>query len=279
MKHILAVLFLCLLSWQAQAQVKFDLAYNTDTKVYTVRLLPEVSWVAPKNMVASAQVVLRVGSDQAFTPAITSLVDGLIWADNAYIENPDGAAGYTFVCISIVNPPTSKIALVSGEPIPLFSFVNAAGSCAGEVTLLDNGDPMVKAVRAGGFNVTQHLAVLGAGGNAFRGVENGTVDCSPATGVPGTAAEAVDEVSVSPVPADQSVRLSWNLVSGSFSQLDIVVCDALGREVFREPAGVDKGRHTRQIAVEHWPEGLYRIRFASRPGYQSRSWNMMVVHR
>ena len=278
MKSIIIGICLLALSVPLSAQVNYDLNYEPGTKVYTLSLLPESTWSAPQNLVGSAQIVLRVAADKDFTPGITSLIDGLVWADNAYLENPAGADGYTFVCISLVNGPTSKIKLVSGEPTPLFSFVNSGGGCAGEISLLSNDDPMVQAVRAGGFNVTQHLAVLGARGNAFRGLGKASVDCSALTDAPEAPGKIIDEVKLSPVPADKTVTLQWSLLSDEASNQEIVICDALGREVFREKAGTGKGRHTRDLQVENWPAGLYRLRFALDHGHQTQSWNVMVVH-
>jgi hypothetical protein len=278
MKNLVIACCLLLLSEAVSAQVKYNLSYDAVTKVYSVSLTSEATWDAPKNLVASAQIVLRVASGQDFTPAITSQVDGLVWADNAYIENPAGASGYKFVCIALVNGPTSKIGFAAGETTPLFTFTNAGGGCAGEVTLLKNDDPMVLAVRAAGFNVTQHMAVLGAHGNAFLGSDNKTVDCAQASATSEASGEIIGDVKVSPVPADRFVNLQWTLASSQNTLYEIVICDVQGREVWRSRAGDEKGLHTQQITVGQWPAGLYRIRFVAGNGYQSRSWNMMVVH-
>lgn len=269
---------LLMLPFVGAAQVKYSLSYDANTKVYTVSLVSDVTWHAPQCMVGSAQVVLRVASNQDFTPAITSLVDGLVWADNAYIDNPTGGNGYTFICVAIVNGPTSKIGFASGETFPLFSFVNAAGGCPGEVALLRNEDPMVQAIRAGGYNVTQHMAVLAAHGNAFKGTENVTVDCAVVTGTSEASVDLVGDVKIMPVPSDKLVTVQWNLLASRNTQLEAVICDAQGREVWREKTGNDKGPHSMQVAVETWPAGLYRVRFVSGDGHQTRSWNMMVVH-
>lgn len=278
MKNILVLLGAMLLSTALSAQVKFNLSYEESTHVYTVSVVPEVTWEAPKNMLNSAQIVLRVDANVEFTPGITSLVSGLTWADNAYVERPAGAPDHTFVCISLVNGPTSQISLQEGETVPLFSFVNSGGGCAGLVTLLNNDDPMVQSVRSAGFNVTQHFALLGARGNAYAGAINAEVDCSSVTGTEEQSGKIVDGVKIAPVPADKTVSIQWTMQKQLQSVQEMVICDAQGREVFREKVEQGMGVHTRQISVEHWQAGLYRVRFVFANAQQTQSWNLMVVH-
>lgn len=277
MKKILTVIGAMLLSTIMTAQVKFNLSYEPVSKVYTVSVLPETSWSSPLNMVSSAQVVLRVQAGMAFTPGITSLVNGLIWADNAYVESPVGAPEYTFVCISLVNGPTNKIQMVADQETPLFSFLNTASDCAGPVTLLPNDDPMVQAVRLGGFNVTQYLPVLGAHGNAFSGLVNNEVDCTPVSGTHETV-HFLEEVKILPVPADKAVTVQWTVLLDSPGWYQMVICDAKGVEIMREKTSAEKGAHTLHLNVEHWQAGLYRLRFVGDHERQSKSWNLMVVH-
>jgi hypothetical protein len=276
MKNKLLVL-LSLLCLQGSAQVKFNLSFEPSTKVYTVSILPDVSWSAPKNMVASAQIVLKTESGSGFTPGITSLVDGLVWADNAYIEDPAGAIGNTFVCIALVNGPTTKIEMSKDKELPLFSFTNVNGDCAGLVELLPNDHPMVQTVRAAGLNVTQHMAILGAMGNGVTGIVSGSVDCSPATDVT-EIPQWLEEVKISPVPADKSVTIQWTQVAESVARNQMVICDVQGREIFREKVGQGKGTHSLQLNVENWQSGMYRVRFLQENGHHSQTWNMMVIH-
>lgn len=270
--------FALLLSLNGYGQVKLNLSYQPDTKIYTVSILPEVSWPAPKNMLASAQIVLKVPAGVNFTPGISSMVDGLVWADNAYIDNPGGAPGFSFVCIALVNGPTSKIEFTEGKEIPLFSFKNISDECVGLLELLSNQDPLVLAVRAGGLNITQHLAVLGARGNAVSGIANGSVDCSPASGVGELPEKLIEEVRISPVPADKMVTIQWTLLTEGNEYQQIVLCDAQGREVYRDKISNGKGLHSLQLPVANWKAGLYRMRFVSDKGHQTQAWNLMVVH-
>lgn len=278
MRNICMAFSALLLSSVASAQVKFNLSYLEATKTYTVSVVPEVSWQSPKNIVASAQIVLRIDADKELIPGITSLTPGLTWADNAYVEQPNGAPGHSFVCISLVNGPTSQIALAADEEVPLFSFINTGNGCAGKVTMLANDDPMVQAVRSAGLNITQHFAALGARGNAFTGFVNNEVDCSAVSGLNDPGDKLIDEVKIAPVPADKAVSIQWTNLSEQQIQLQMIISDAGGREIFREKISGGNGQHTMQINVENWQAGLYRVRFASDKNRQSQSWNLMVIH-
>lgn len=278
MKNILIVFGTMLLSQMVSAQVKFNLGYQEDTKVYTLSVLPETTWESPKNMLNSAQIVLRVDAGKEFIPAITPLVEGLIWADNAYIDQPPGAEDFTFVCISLVNGPTQKITMVEGEELPLFSFVNAGAGCPGKVTLATNDDPSVVAARSAGFNVTQHFGMLGARGNAFTGVVNGEVDCTPVSGTQEPEVKVVDDVKIAPLPADKSATISWTLLSDQHALRHIVICDVVGREVFREKISESKGPQSLSVNVENWQAGMYRVRFLLSENQQTQSWNLLVIH-
>jgi hypothetical protein len=277
MKNVITAILL-LIGSGVSAQVKLDLEYSQATQVYTVSIVSEVDWVAPKNMLNSAQIVLRVASDQPFTPAITSLVNGLVWADNAYIEQPAGAPGYTFVCISLVNGPTTAIGLQNGVKVPLFSFKNASGGCVGKIGLLPNTDPMVQAVRAGGINVTQYFGMLGARGNAIDGVLQTEVNCGEATGTQVPGLTEIRDIEVSPVPADRQVRISWTQ-EALRAGMQLVVFDGRGKEVYRTTTATNAGAQQQQIDVTHWPGGLYRIRFiSSDQRSMAVAKNLMVIH-
>ncbi len=278
MKSIVMMMGALLFSSMLSAQVKFNLSYAEATKVYTLSIIPQATWEAPKNMVGSAQIVLRVAANSDFIPGITSLIPGVTWADNAYVEQPASAPGYTFVCIALVNGPTSAIKMVTGQEVPLFSFKNVGQGCAGPVTMLANDDPMVQAVRADHFNITQHLAVLGLRGNAFVGLENATVECASLSGVDAPASKLIDDVKVSPLPADKTVKIEWALISDQPGLRQMVICDVQGKEIMREKISDGKGTHSTIIPVANWQAGMYRVHFVLENDRHTQSWNMMVIH-
>jgi len=278
MKNISLLLLTLWLSGPLFGQVKFNLHYEPNTAVYTVSIIPEFSCSAPKNIVGSAQIVLRVAANVEFVPGITSLVEGAVWADNAYIEQPGVAPGYRFVCIALASGPNKNIPVAEGQAVPLFSFINVGGGCAGLVELLPNDDVTVQAVRSVGYNVTQHLSMLATRGEAYSGVENGSADCAVSTGSQEVWTKIVGSVQISPVPASESVNIRWMNLADYAEHLDLVITNNTGQVIYREKINGLKGEHTQRIGVKYWKSGAYRVQFQFSGGRRTRGWNLLVTH-
>lgn len=279
MKIIVTSIFLALFTIPLSGQVEFNLRYKPETKTFTVSMLPQHSWPAPANKVGAAQVVLRVPSNNSFTPAITSLVDGVIWADNSYVENPEHAPGFTFVSIAMVSGPTDNIPLVEGQELPLFSFVNASGGCPEVVELTANDDPQVQAVITDGFNVTQHLAVLGLRGNAYAGIGLGKIECATqTTSTDESQVLLLDQLRISPTPADEQVNISWNRANEANDRTDLVVFNRLGQEIYRETVSSAAGEHATSLRVKSWQAGMYSLFFQSASGLRTPASNLVIIH-
>ncbi len=278
MKIIFASIIIILTALQLPGQVKFNLSYQPDSKVFTVSILPVRTWAAPLNKIGAAQIVLRAPYNNAFSPAITSLVDGVVWADNSYIENPGSAPGVAYISIVMVNGPTDKIPLVEGQETPLFSFKSASGSCPEILELPANDDPAVQAVVAEGFNVTQNLAVLGLRGNAYAGIGSGAVKCGLTTAIDESDPLALSPIQIAPVPADDQVTISWTQNMENTDRTDLVVFNKLGQEVFRETMRQFVGEHTHTLRVKNWNAGLYSLFFQNSSGRKTPVRNLLVVH-
>jgi hypothetical protein len=258
------------------SQVKFNLTYQLETQTYIVSVIPETNYPEPKNMIGSAQIVLRAKFSENFTPVITSLVEGLVWADNAYVDYPVESPEYTFVCIALANGPTKKIQFSTDKEVALFSFKNANGDCPGRIELISNEDEMVQTVRTSGYNVTQNLGVLGARGNAYAGVLNGTIECS-VTGTKMTNDRILGDILIAPVPADKRITISWENQQDVKQRIEMVIMDSKAREVYREKVDGIKGENSLNVDVSSWASGVYTVRFQFDSGGQTRGWHFMVM--
>lgn len=278
MKNIATLFFLLFGLTPVFNQVTFNLSYQVETKSYTISLIPNISWQASQNKVGSAQIVLRVPSGLPFFPAITSQIEDVNWADNVYLENPDQAPGYTFIGIAMVNGPTDKISFSEGIEVPLFSFVNAAGGCPGRVELTPNDDPMVESLIAAGFNFTQHIAVLGARGNAFSGIAQGTADCGLISSTIENVEKLIDQIRIAPSPADEQVTVSWTRQPAVDLRVDLVIYSISGQEVFHKPVSNVAGDQSLKITVKNWTSGLYHLSFQYSDGRRTAAHNLIVNH-
>ncbi len=257
-------------------QVKFNLSFQAETQTYTVSVMPETTFAEPKNMLGSAQIVLRAKYSENFTPIISSLVEGLVWADNAYIDFPSDAPEFVYVCVALVNAPTKKIPLTAGKQVDLFSFKNAGGTCPGLIELVANEDPQVQTVRAANFNVTQHFGVLGARGNAYAGIVNGMAECT-VSGAADANNKMIDEVQIAPIPADMRVTVSWLNQMDLGQRMEMVITDSKSGEVYREKMSGSKGVNSVNVDVSSWKSGVYYVRFQFANGLQTRGWHFMVM--
>lgn len=278
MKRIVLLFFLIMAATILYSQTKFNLHYQPDQKIYTVSLLPEISWTAPYNKVGSAQIVLRLSADADFVPILTSLVDGVAWIDNAYLDNPAEAPGYTYIGIAMANGPTDLIKFKKGEEVPLFCFVNALGGCPGLVELTANDDTVVQKLAAAGYNFTQHIAVLGARGNAYSGVGHSLVDCSATTAVSEELEAYLDQVRIAPLPADEQLTISWRQTSSTSSRTELVIFNASGQEVYRADVDQLAGEHQHNVVVKNWKSGAYYLVFRNADGWRTGTHNLMVSH-
>ena len=265
-KYILLTGFVVVCMTQmVTAQVRLNLSLLPDQQTYLVSMLPEQSWDAPMNIVGTAQIVLQMDAGKPFLAGhIKSLIPGISWSDNAYIESPSAAPAYNFVCFSLNEPGTKNITFQSGVETPLFTFVNLEPGCVGPVTLLENNNPIVQqVVNKDRLNITQNMTVLGAMGNAISGIANSSVDC---TVVYAKSEDAiVRELRVYPVPATDVLQIYWKLESGQ--NLDkLLVSDMLGRQLVLETIKPVVGEQQFDLNVSGFPTGLYTASLINKEG-------------
>lgn len=254
------ILFLGLaifLSSTVNAQVKLKLSLLADQKTYVVSMVPEDSWEWPMNMVGSSQIVLQMEAGRHFQAGqITSLLPGVSWIDNAYIDSPASAPDYNFVCFALKELGTKKIPFTAGVETPLFSFVNLEPDCVGKVSLVENDNPLVKRIiRNDRVNITQNMTVLGAKGNAYSGNVQGIVNCRTVT--PARKDKPVFYgLHVFPVPATDVLQISWkNDVGQEVNK--ILIHDLSGQQMRLEKIIPEAGERRVSLDVTAFPTGLY----------------------
>ena len=261
LKCLVLLLFVAGLSNHTFAQVKFNLSLLGDQKTYLVSMISESNWNTPANTVASIQVVLKYSSERSFLAGnIVSLVNGVSWNDNAYVESPGSAQDYNFVCFTLNEKGTKQIPFPRGQEVPLFTFVNLSQECVGKIELIDNNTDFVKrVVNRDRLNITQNITVLGARGNAYTGILNGTVDCAEAVITSTDQVQPlVNHLRVYPVPAHAMLNVAWeNAVQRGPDKL--LISNPLGEnvEMHRELLPNASGEQSLQVNVASYPSGLY----------------------
>ena len=279
MKKTFLFAFLSAFFLQGYAQVRFNLEMLPDSQTYLVSAVAEKTYTAPQNMVASAQVVLRYQSDKNFIPMIETEIAGLTWSDNAQVDHADPASNASFVCIALVEKATRLIAFTEGQKTPLFTFKNADGTCPGPISLVLNTDADVQQCRSMGYNVTQHISILGARGEAFVGVDNVMVDCTPSTSNTVEEKEAdIASIEVMPSPAETEVTIKWQNQVDFSDELNLIVTDPQGKEVKRMVVQQNRGIGKAILDVRSWDSGLYQFYFRSEDQKITRAHRFVVMH-
>ncbi len=266
-KKLLILGFLVFLTLEIQAQVKLKLSLLSDQRTYVVSMIPDDSWEAPMNMVGSSQIVMQMDASGRFQAGeIRSLIPGLNWTDNAYIDKPGSAPDYNFVCFALKEQGTKKIPFIAGVETPLFSFVNLEADCVGEIRLVENNFPHVKkVVEQDHFNITQNIAVLGARGNAFTGItEQGAVNCLTVE-PPKKERIMASQLSAFPIPATDVLHVLWkNEPGASFKRL--LVYDFMGKLMVSQKIAEASEVFQISLDVSTYPSGLYTAKLIHHTG-------------
>lgn len=250
-----------------KAQVKLNLTLLPDQRTYLVSMTPEVSWTEPMNMTGSAQIVVRLPAGKPFTAGnIKSLIPGVTWVDNAFVEMPASAPDYNFVCFVLNELGTKGIHYQAGIETPLFTFQNLEPECAGRLELSGNEDPVIeKVVQNDHINITQNLTVLGAYGNAFSGIGNNTADCAATSST--TTVNLVDELRVFPIPVADFLNIRWvNGAEANDMPGNLHVFNSLGSLISLNTLTKLSGEQNIRLDVSAWPTGLYSARFIADSG-------------
>lgn len=279
MKNLLSVAALMLLFITSQAQVKFNLELLPDNETYLVSVVAEKTYATPRNMVASTQVVLRYNTDENFIPVIETQIPGLTWSDNAQLDHNAVGSNTSFVCIALVEKASKLITFTKDQATPLFTFKNADGTCPGPIALVENTDADVQQCRAMGYNVTQHMSILGARGEAYAGVVNKEVDCTSSTSdTKETSISKIASVEVMPSPAETEVTINWENQIDFSKELNIVLTDPQGKEVKRVVVQQNKGKNTTTLDVRTWDSGLYQFFFRNEEQKVTKAYRFVVMH-
>ncbi len=258
-------------------QVRLNLSLLSDRQTYLVSMLPDQSWQAPMNAVGSAQIVIQTDASKPFLAGqIKSLIPGISWLDNAYVESPAAAPQYRFICFALNEPGTRNIAFQAGVETPLFSFVNLEPGCAGPVNLADNNDPLVQqVVNKNHLNITQNITVLGARGNAVSGIAANNADCAELQ--TNTDEIIVNNLKIYPVPATDILQILWELEPGQ--NVDkLLVTDMIGRQLVLETIKPVSGEHRYNLDVSSFPTGLYTAALVNKDG-KRQAFRFTVIRR
>ena len=243
------------------AQIQFKLTMLEDGETYQVSMIPEKSWGHPYNITSTAQVTVKVPTQSFEVDDLKTLQLGVEWQSNSRSDDPVEAPGVDYISFGLGSLGTVDFNYEAGVEMPLFSFKNAL-PCTGSVVLMDNAEDPFMAPNSRSANVGNSITIFGARGEAYVGnvAAFSEVPCQTEGFTTSIESNEVltEETKVYPNPAINEVFVDMNWSIGK-TEGDLVILDATGREVKRQPVTLDSGFNQVQLQVEQLTFGIYSI--------------------
>jgi gliding motility-associated-like protein len=163
------------------SQLSGTFEQNPADGIYTVSVIPSVTWAPPLSNTQGATLVLRAATGK-LQVANFQTITGSWSAPDVYVAPVEAPAYDYFVFNEVV--PISNVTYTSGVKLPMFSFKNAL-SCTPIELVNNQTDPLNVEPNSIGFIIENFFLVAGAGsagGNAYAGNDaQSSVLCPPLT--------------------------------------------------------------------------------------------------
>lgn len=271
---VTATLIILFNTLMLDAQVQFQLDLDADTKIYTVSMLPQVTWEPPYNRTATAQITVKAPTGLFEMKEFISLTPNVEWVMNSRINSPAEAPDYDYLSFTLVTTGLEPIDFVKGKATKLFCFKNAT-ACTGMVSLMDNKIDAFLPPNSRNANVGNSIGVHGARGEAYIGnVNNKAFACD--YGITPTqlvvtdskkdetvepqpvkeTLEAYTDIYPNPTNQQLNIKFSWDKTGG---EKEIALYNNLGKlvEVHEEKVVIGDNHLTFDIAA--LPSGIYNV--------------------
>ena len=244
------------------AQVQFILDLDPDTRVYTVSMLPEVTWASPYNKTATAQITMKAPTDLFELAEFRSLTPDVEWEMNARVNGPQEAPNTDYLSFTLVTGGLEPLSYQAGVPTKLFCFKNAT-DCTGEVSLINNDNDPFLPPNSRSINVGNSIAVHGARGEAYTGnVSDKAFECDYGleniNATPAVPASIEDFVNIYPNPTTSilNIDFSWDK---SIGKKQILIYNNIGSLVQFTKEEIRLGENNISMDVSNLTNGIYNI--------------------
>ena len=292
MARILKALIILVISTATlPAQVKFLLDYNAITAEYTVSMMPERTWYAPKNLTATGQVTLKATTGQFFVKDVRSYIDGTQWIDGGRVDSPNENPTYDYVFFNLRTLGLVEMPYKAFKKTKLFTFTIEA-NCAREVMLVNNVEDAFLPPNSRSVNIGNSLGALGANGEAYIGnVSDLPIFCAYAdppkqeiiiaagdntpVQITKSAMELIDEKLLYPNPTINEVNVQF-IWKGQTGQKDILVYNEAGELVRLFQQDLQQGSNNFTLDVSKLGNGIYDFLLVNKDKEQSLSLGKVI---
>lgn len=246
-----------------EAQVKFQIQFDSNNDQYIVSLIPETTYESPYNITGTGQVTIKAPTGMFEPTELTSLQNGMVWDLNAISEAPIEEPEFDYFSFGLLAANTLKPNYQIDKVMPLFSFKNG-DDCPGTVYLMDNANDPFLAPNSKNANVGNQLTIFGAGGDAYIGnVGAGKANCADLS-IGGS--NGVGNINISstvefyPNPAVDRVSLEFETTKEE-KVVTIGIYDVVGNLVMKQEQSFVKGFNRLTLDVSALPAGSYWMEF------------------
>ena len=268
-KRPFLVIALCIIQLSGFAQIRYKLT-KTSKNLYQVSIIPEKNYPFPLNAISTAQVTIKVPSNQDFVVENfkSSSIDDT-WILNTKVHSETIASTYDYYSFNLQNVGTTNYQLVADEESILFSFQNAGNQWA-TATLIDTLDTFAKSVSTTKINMGNQISILGEK-NGTTNVYIGNVDELTSKFTP------LNIYTLYPNPVSDKVTLEWY---NNITEKDVTVNITEGSSGFlvqkTRLSNIITGHNITQLQMEGIPNGQY-VMYLQSDGYKSKGFHVSIL--
>ena len=213
-KILLILLLLGALYLKSFSQIQYKISLLNGVDLYQVSLISSQDFNYPNNIIGSAQVSIKTPSASFSLGAVNSLMSDIEWANNVTIVSPEEAEDYQYLSFVIENTGVDFL-LKKGIELPLFTFKNKLGSCAGAVALIDNDTEVFLPPNSRNANIGNQITPFGclnlSNKNAYIGnIAGGVADCFLSTSLAELENQPTLYLALSPNPTENWLNITIN---------------------------------------------------------------------
>jgi Secretion system C-terminal sorting domain len=241
---------------QAQAQVEFKVERMGESNNFMVYAVATETYSNPSNLVSTAQVTLVAPTRDFQLDKIVNLYPNAKWRVNGRTDAPKENPNQDYIYFGLENLGTDALTFKKGTETPLFLIQSK--TCASSVSLMDNTKDAFKYPNSRQINVGNQMTILGAGGDAFKGIVKGkqTADCIK------NKISTLDpyQLRVSPnVTAPTVVKVEFFRNDKESEKSELAIFDGMGRAIIVKDLTAQKGYNAVEVDCSNFPNGIYYL--------------------
>lgn len=255
-KIFFAALGLIISISSSNAQVKYKIERIGDNNNFMVYAIADETYDNPKNIVSTAQVTLVAPTGSFQVDKVVNLYADANWRINGKSAAPKENQNADYIYFGLENLGTSAFRFTKGKETPLFLIQTK--TCEGTISLMDNEKDPFKFPNSQQINVGNTITILGAGGDAYKGLSKdySKADCKK------SAASTLDPQQIRVLPnvtQPTTVKIEFNKNDKDLEKGNISIYDASGRVVWFQDITAQKGYNIVNADLSQLANGIYYV--------------------